>query len=175
MEALNAHIRPYPIAVLSAEEVGDQFHARFSCHGRSYLYRVQVRRAPAALRKNRVWRIAQELDVPAMQAASACLIGKHDFTTFRSAQCQADSPIRSMGRVDVKRVDDEVHFELEAISFLHNQVRSLVGSLVQVGLGRWPVDQMEKALKAADRTQCGPVAPAQGLYFVKASYPEDAV
>ncbi len=169
-EALNAHLRPHPIAVLDAAAIDDAFHARFSCQKRYYLYRVLNRRSGAGLYQNRVWLVGPHLEVEAMAEAAQSLIGKHDFTTFRSVQCQADSPIKTLSTLSVTREGEEVHFALDAPSFLHNQVRSLVGTLVQVGLGRWSTDDVKTALEAKDRSQCGPVAPASGLYFVKAEY-----
>ncbi len=174
MEGLNAHLRPHPVAILEAKAVTDEFHARFSCHARHYLYRVLNRRSPATLERDRVWRLAGELNVRAMSKAATALIGKHDFTTFRSAHCQADSPVKTLTTLTVSQAGDEVHFYLAAPSFLHNQVRSIVGSLAEVGLGRWPVAGMADALSARDRAACGPVAPAKGLYFLKADYPLEA-
>ncbi|MEM9988468.1 MAG: tRNA pseudouridine(38-40) synthase TruA [Pseudomonadota bacterium] len=170
-DALNAHMRPHPIAILDASEAPADFHARFSCQGREYLYRVLNRRAPRALRAHHVWQVGPELDLPAMEKAAATLIGKHDFTTFRSVQCQAANPLKTLSSIHITQEKDEVHFGFYAPSFLHNQVRSLVGSLVQVGLGRWPPAQMADALQAKDRAACGPVAPPDGLYFIIAYYP----
>ncbi|MEM9421357.1 MAG: tRNA pseudouridine(38-40) synthase TruA [Pseudomonadota bacterium] len=172
--ALNAHLRPLPIAVLDAEEAPENFHARFSCRGRHYLYRVLNRRSPAALLQKRVWNVAPPMDVAPMVDAAQTLVGKHDFTTFRSTQCQAESPVKTLSTFTVERVGEEITFKLFAPSFLHNQVRSLVGTLVQVGLGRWSVGDVAAALTAKDRSRCGPVAPANGLYFVKADYGDNA-
>jgi tRNA pseudouridine38-40 synthase len=172
-DALNAHLRPEPIAVLAASAVGEDFHARFSCHGRHYLYRVLNRRAPPALDAGRVWPVAPGLDVGAMADAATCLVGLHDFTTFRSAQCQSDSPVKTLTALEVEAEGEEILFRLHAPSFLHNQVRSLVGSLVQVGLGRWSRETLAAALAARDRSACGPVAPPDGLYFVAADYEGD--
>lgn len=175
MGALNAHLREVPVSVLSARAIAETTHARFSCCGRSYTYRVLAARAPSPLRERFVWRVHQALDVGAMAAASAALLGRHDFTTFRASQCQAESPVKTMDQVSVTAHNDEVHIDLAAPSFLHNQVRSIVGSLVQVGLGRWPETKIADILAAKDRTQCGIVAPASGLYFVKAHYPDDVL
>ncbi|MGV6819657.1 MAG: tRNA pseudouridine(38-40) synthase TruA [Parvularcula sp.] len=170
VSALNAHLRPHPIAILRAQQVNDDLHARFSCHQRSYLYRLLDRRPPAPLRAGKVWQIPQDLDWQAMHTAGQYLIGKHDFTAFRSAQCQADSPHKTLTTLTVSRIEDEVHCNLSAPSFLHNQVRSIVGTLVQVGLGRWSPKAVHDVLEARDRSRCGPVAPAHGLYFLKAEY-----
>ena len=169
-DALNHHLKPHPVAVLAASQKPDDWHARFSCTGRHYLYRFVSRRAPLALERGRVWRRPRPLDVAAMQAAAQCLVGRHDFTTFRAAQCQADSPVKTVDYVDVAKVGDEVHLTCGARSFLHNQVRSFAGSLEEVGAGRWSVDDVKRALAARDRAACGQVAPADGLYFLRADY-----
>lgn len=170
-EALNWHLKPDPVAVLAAERAADDFHARFSAVRRHYLYRILSRRAPAALDRGRVWRVARRLDLDAMSEAAATLVGRHDFTTFRSAQCQAQSPVKTLDRVDVVAEDGEVRFRLEARSFLHNQVRSIVGTLERVGCGAWPVERVSGALEARDRAACGPVAPPGGLYLTGVDYP----
>lgn len=170
-EGLNALVRPHPIAVLDVEKVADDWHARFSCLGRRYRYRILNRRAPSALDAGRVWHIAVPLDVEAMAQGAAHLIGRHDFTTFRSAQCQSDSPVKTLDRLDVSRVGDEIHVEAAARSFLHHQVRSMVGCLALVGRGQWAPDDMLKALEARDRAALGLNAPPHGLYFVEAIYP----
>lgn len=170
-EALNAHLRPAPISVLTAERAPGDFHARFSCAGRRYLYRILDRRAPPALAAGRVWHVPVRLDAEAMAAGARQLIGRHDFTTFRSAHCQADSPVRTLDEVAVDRVGDEVRLSVAARSFLHNQVRSIAGTLERVGAGKWSPDDVGRALAAGDRSACGPVAPAHGLYFVEAVYP----
>ena len=170
-EALNAHLRPAPVSVLTAEAAPDGFHARFSCEGRRYLYRIMDRRAPPALAAGRVWHVPVRLDEGAMAAAAGALTGRHDFTTFRSAHCQADSPVRTVDAVTVTREGDEVAVRVAARSFLHNQVRSIAGTLERVGAGRWRPDAVAEALAARDRAACGPVAPAHGLYFVSAEYP----
>ena len=169
-DALNAHLRPDPIAVLDCAEVAADFDARFSAVKRHYLYRIAVRRAPLALDKNRAWQVPVPLDADAMHAAAQHLTGKHDFTTFRSVQCQAKSPVKTLDRLDVSRVRAEVHIVAEARSFLHHQIRSLAGSLKLVGEGKWSEKNLKSALQAADRSACGPVAPPHGLYLVKVDY-----
>jgi tRNA pseudouridine38-40 synthase len=171
MEALNAHLRPDPIAVTACEVVPDDWHARFSCTGRSYLYRIANRRAPLTLDLNRAWQVPQELDAEAMHRAARALVGRHDFTTFRSAHCQAASPIKTLDRLDVQRVGKEVHIHAAARSFLHHQVRSMVGCLALVGMGRWKDGEVGRALAAKDRAALGLNAPPHGLYFVAATYP----
>jgi tRNA pseudouridine38-40 synthase len=170
-DAINAHLVPEPIAVISAEEGDPEFHARFSALGRRYLYRVLDRRAPAALERGRVFWVKTQLDAEAMHAAAQALRGLHDFTTFRDAHCQAKSPLRTLDVADVARVGQEVHLTFAARSFLHRQVRSMVGSLVEVGAGRWTAASLKAALDAKDRARCGPVAPAQGLYLTGVEYP----
>jgi tRNA pseudouridine38-40 synthase len=171
-EAINAHLRPEPIVVLSASVVPQAFDARFSAVGRHYLYRILNRRAPPAIDRNRVWHVVRPLDVGAMHEAAQTLVGWHDFTTFRSVQCQAKSPEKTLDRLAVSKVGDEVHFNASARSFLHSQVRSMVGSLKHVGEGKWAIDDIARALDARDRAACGAVAPPQGLYLVKVDYPE---
>jgi tRNA pseudouridine38-40 synthase len=170
-EGLNALLRPDPVAVLSAEQVADDWHARFSCTGRRYLYRMANRRAPLTLDRGRAWRIGPELDLAAMRQAAAMLVGRHDFTTFRSAHCQSDSPLKTLDRLDVERVGAEVHIHAAARSFLHHQVRSVVGCLALVGQGQWRPEQMREALEARNRAALGLNAPPEGLYFVEALYP----
>ena len=170
-EGLNALVRPQPVSVLEAEEVANDWHARFSCTGRRYLYRILNRRAPPALDRGRAWHIAVPLDAETMQAGAAMLIGRHDFTTFRSAQCQSDSPVKTLDQLDVRREGDEILVEAAARSFLHHQVRSMVGCLALVGRGQWRPDDMGKALDARDRAALGLNAPPHGLYFAGASYP----
>lgn len=172
MEALNAHLRPEPIAIIGCEQVDDDWHARFSCLGRAYEYRIRNRRAPLSFEDGLVWRVPQILDHDTMQAAARQLLGRHDFTTFRSAHCQADSPIRTLDRLDVVRTGDRLTIFAEARSFLHHQVRSMVGCLALVGAGTWTVADMKDALEAKDRTALGHNAPPDGLYFVRADYPE---
>jgi tRNA pseudouridine38-40 synthase len=168
---LNALLRPHPIAVIEAEEVAEGWHARFSCVGRRYLYRILNRRAPPALDHDRVWHIAQQLDVAAMKEGARHLVGRHDFTTFRSAHCQSDSPVKTLDRLEVEVVGDEVSIHAAARSFLHHQVRSMVGCLALVGRGQWSPDDMREALEAKDRAALGLNARPHGLYFVEAIYP----
>lgn len=169
-DALNAHLRPHPVAVLAAEKVPPDFDARFSARRRHYLYRIVNRRAALALERNRAWRIGRPLDAGAMHAAAQRFVGRHDFTTFRSADCQAKSPVKTLDRLDVTRTGEEVRIEASARSFLHHQVRSMVGSLVHVGEGKWSADDIAAALAARNRTACGQVAPPQGLYLVRVEY-----
>jgi tRNA pseudouridine38-40 synthase len=169
-DAINAHLRPHPVAVLAAEVVADDFDARFSATRRHYLYRIVNRRADLALDRGHAWRIGRPLDDAAMQAAAQRLVGKHDFTTFRAAECQATSPVKTLERLDVARDGEEVRVHASARSFLHTQVRSMVGSLALVGEGRWSVDDLARALAARDRSACGPVAPPDGLYLVRVDY-----
>ncbi|MBX7496573.1 tRNA pseudouridine(38-40) synthase TruA [Qipengyuania sp. 6B39] len=174
MEALNAHLRPDPIAVTACEIVPDDWHARFSCTGRSYVYRIANRRAPLTLERDRMWQVGTPLDHDAMHRAAQALVGLHDFTTFRSVHCQSDSPVKTLDRLDVEREGDEVRIHAAARSFLHHQVRSMVGCLALVGMGRWREEQMAEALEARDRQALGLNAPSHGLYFVSATYPGDA-
>jgi tRNA pseudouridine38-40 synthase len=171
MEALNALLRPDPIAVLACEAKPKDWHARFSCIGREYLYRIANRRAPLTLERNRAWQVPQELDAEAMHRAAQALVGNHDFTTFRSVHCQSASPVKTLDRLDVRREGENVLIAAAARSFLHHQVRSMVGCLALVGMGRWREDQIAKALAARDRAELGLNAPSEGLYFVKAFYP----
>jgi tRNA pseudouridine38-40 synthase len=174
MEALNAHLRPDPIAVLACEEKPDDWHARFSCIGRTYLYRIANRRAPLTLERDRAWHVTQPLDAAAMHRAAQALVGQHDFTTFRSAHCQSASPVKTLDRLDVRREGDTVLIEAAARSFLHHQVRSMVGCLALVGMGRWREEQIAQALAARDRAELGLNAPSEGLYFVRAIYPGES-
>ena len=171
MEALNAKLRPQPIAILACEEAGPDWHARFSCTARAYLYRIVNRRAPLALEAGRAWRIAKPLDAAAMHDAAQALVGLHDFTTFRSAHCQSESPVKTLDRLTVRRDDDAILIEAGARSFLHHQVRSMVGCLALVGEGKWSAADLVTALEARDRAALGHNAPPDGLYFVKATYP----
>jgi tRNA pseudouridine38-40 synthase len=170
MEAINALVRPAPVAVLACEVVPDDWHARFSCTGRSYLYRIANRRAPLTLERGKAWLVAQPLDAEAMHRAAQALVGHHDFTTFRSVHCQAQSPVKTLDRLDVRREGEHVVIETAARSFLHHQVRSMVGCLALVGMGRWREAQMGEALEARDRGALGLNAPPEGLYFVAAKY-----
>ncbi|HEY0302463.1 MAG TPA: tRNA pseudouridine(38-40) synthase TruA [Rhizomicrobium sp.] len=169
-DGLNAHLRPHPIAVLSADIVADDFEARFSARKRHYRYRITNHRANLALDIKRSWRVPRALDSDAMDAAAKRLLGKHDFTTFRDTECQAKSPEKTLDRFDVSQAGGEIHVAATARSFLHNQVRSMVGSLVMVGEGRWNADDLGRALAARSRTACGPVAPPDGLYLVRVDY-----
>jgi len=169
-DAINFHLRPQSVAVLKAEHVAADFDARFSAIKRHYLYRVVNRRADLTLDQNLAWRVPRPLDCAAMHAAAQKLIGKHDFTTFRSTECQAKSPEKTLDRLDVARDGDEVRITASARSFLQHQVRSMVGSLVHVGEGKWSVGDLADALAARDRTRCGQVAPPHGLYLVRVDY-----
>jgi tRNA pseudouridine38-40 synthase len=170
-DGLNAHLRPEPVAVLRAESVAADFDARFSAIRRHYRYRILTRRAPPVLQRGHVWHVKRPLDAVAMRRAAGRLEGKHDFTTFRSAECQAKSPVKTLDLLDVVLDGDEVVVSATARSFLHNQVRSLVGSLKLVGEGSWSADDLQSALDARDRAACGPVAPASGLYLMQVDYP----
>ncbi|MEP9348953.1 tRNA pseudouridine(38-40) synthase TruA [Xanthobacter sp. KR7-225] len=169
-DAMTAQLRPHPVAVLAAELVPEGFDARFSAVKRHYLYRLVNRRPDLALDRDRAWRVPKRLDAARMHAAAQRLLGRHDFSTFRAAECQAASPVKTLDQLDVTRQGDEIRIVTSARSFLHHQVRSMVGSLVRVGEGVWSPDDLEAALKAADRTRCGPMAPACGLYLVGVSY-----
>ncbi|SEJ18620.1 tRNA pseudouridine38-40 synthase [Sphingomonas sp. OV641] len=171
-EALNARLRPNPVAILACEEVPGDWHARFSCLGRAYEYRIVNRRAPLTWEKGLAWQVAQPLDAAAMHEAAQLLVGRHDFTTFRSAHCQSASPLKSLDVLSVARSGDRVSVVAEARSFLHHQVRSMVGCLALVGLGRWSIADMADALAAADRTRLGLNAPPDGLFFMRARYPD---
>jgi len=168
--AVNFHLKPHPIAVLDCAIVADDFDARFSATARHYVYRILARRAPPALDRDRVWWVPQRLDGEAMRVAAGALIGRHDFTTFRAADCQAKSPIKTLDRLAVAADGEELRIAASARSFLHNQVRSMVGSLKLVGEGKWSPDQLAAALRARDRRVCGPVAPARGLYLMQVNY-----
>ena len=170
-EGLNALVRPAPVSVTAVEPVADDWHARFSCVGRRYLYRILNRRAPPALDKGKVWHVPVALDVEAMAAGAAHLVGRHDFTTFRSVHCQSQSPVKTLDALTVERAGEEIHIRAAARSFLHHQVRSMVGCLALVGRGRWTPDDVRKALEAKDRQALGLNAPPEGLYFVEAVYP----
>lgn len=176
-EALNYHLKPAPVAVTACARVPDDWHARFSATGRRYLYRVLCRRAPPTLEAGQVWRVPHALDADAMRAGAAHLIGRHDFTTFRSSICQAPSPVRTLDRLDIEEIARpdgvEIRFHVAARSFLHNQVRSFVGTLERVGAGAWAPEDVARALAARDRAACGPVAPPDGLILAEVTYPED--
>jgi tRNA pseudouridine38-40 synthase len=169
-DAVNAHLRPRPISVLSADLAAPDFDARFSARRRHYLYRISDRRAPPALDRGRVWWVMQPLAADAMHEAAQALVGQHDFTTFRSAECQAKSPVKTLDRLDVSREGSEIVVRAQARSFLHNQVRSMVGALKKVGEGKWPIAAVGEALEARDRSRSGPVAPPDGLYLVAVDY-----
>jgi tRNA pseudouridine38-40 synthase len=169
-DALNAQLRPDPISVLSCERVPDDFDARFSASARHYLYRIVNRRSPLALERNRAWQVVHALDAAIMHEAAQVLVGHYDFSTFRSSECQAASPIKTLDILSVTRLGEEIRIEASARSFLHNQVRSMGGSLKLVGEGRWTPRDLRAALKARDRSACGPVAPACGLYLLRVDY-----
>ncbi len=169
-DGLNFYLKPQPIVVLAASTAPADFDARFSATARHYLYRILARRSPPALERNRVWWIPRAIDARAMQDAASVLVGRHDFTTFRAVQCQAKSPIRTLDRLDVTQEGDEIRISASARSFLHNQVRSMVGSLKLIGDEKWTRDDLRAALEARDRTACGPVAPAAGLYLMAVDY-----
>lgn len=176
-EALNYHLKPDPVAIVGCARVDDDWHARFSAVERRYLFRLLMRRAPATLEKGLVWQVPHDLDVEAMRAGAAHLLGNHDFTTFRSSICQAQSPVKTLDALEIARVEGvsgpEVQFRLRARSFLHNQVRSFVGTLERVGAGAWAPEDVKHALEARDRAACGPVCPPQGLYLAGVGYPDD--
>ncbi len=170
MNAMNAHMMEEAVSVLDCVPVSDDWHARFTANGRKYLYRILNRPGRPAIDRGHVWHVKKELDAEAMHVAAQYLLGQHDFTTFRDAQCQAQSPIKTMDVARVTRVGQEVHLVFEARSFLHRQVRSMTGSLAEVGLGRWTPEEFKAALDAASRVRCGPVAPSDGLYLTGVSY-----
>jgi tRNA pseudouridine38-40 synthase len=169
-DGLNAHLRPHPVAVLSAERVSDDFNARMSARKRHYLYRIVNRRSDLTFDVKYAWRVARPLDAAAMHEAAQRLVGNHDFTTFRSTECQANSPVKTLDQLDVVRDAEDIIVTTSARSFLHNQVRSMVGSLVMVGAGNWSADDLSQALAARDRAACGQVAPPDGLYLMKVDY-----
>jgi tRNA pseudouridine38-40 synthase len=169
-DALNAHLIPEPIAILEVDIPGGDWHARFSATERRYLYRVLNRKAPPALDQGRVWHVKKPLDVAAMHEAAQALVGQHDFTTFRDAQCQAKSPVKTLNAASVRREGEQVLLEFTARSFLHRQVRSMTGTLAEVGAGRWTTADFIAALEAKNRTACGPVAPPDGLYLTGVGY-----
>jgi len=174
MEALNAQLRPEPIAILACEIAPEDWHARFSCISRAYEYRILNRRAPLTFEAGLLWRVPKILDAERMHDAAQLLTGRHDFTTFRSTQCQADSPVRTLTRLDVARNGERITIYAQARSFLHHQVRSMVGCLALVGAGTWSREDLQRALEARDRAALGHNAPPDGLYFMRADYPDDA-
>jgi tRNA pseudouridine38-40 synthase len=169
-DAVNAHLRPHPVAVIEAKQADPSFDARYSAVSRHYLYRIVNRRADLTFERGRAWRVAKPLDSAAMHAAAQRLVGRHDFTTFRDIECQAKSPVKTLDALDVNRARDDIQVTASARSFLHTQVRSMVGSLVAVGEGKWSADDLAAALAARDRTACGTVAPPDGLYLAKVDY-----
>lgn len=171
-DAVNYHLKPKPVAVIAAEKVGEDFHARFSAVGRAYLYRILARRAPPALDQNRVWWVPVALDAEAMAEGARRLLGHHDFTTFRASECQAKSPMKTLDVLDVSRHGDEIRVVAEARSFLHHQVRNMLGTLKLVGEGKWSPDDVDRALEAKSRAAGGPTAPAAGLVLTGVRYPE---
>jgi len=177
LEALNYHLRPAPVAIVDCASVAEDWHARFSAIERRYLYRLVNRRAPLTFQAGRLWRVKGELDLGPMQEAARHLLGRHDMTTFRSAMCQADSPVRTLDGLRIEQVQTdigpEIRFHLRARSFLHNQVRSIVGTLERVGAGSWSPEDVKSALAARDRAACGPVCPPDGLYLAGVGYPSD--
>jgi tRNA pseudouridine38-40 synthase len=169
-DALNAHLRPHPVAVITAEQVDDTFDARFSARKRHYLYRIINRRADLTFERGRAWRVPKLLNSGAMHAAAQRLVGRHDFTTFRNVECQAKSPVKTLDQLDVHRIRDDIHVMAAARSFLHTQVRSMVGALALVGEGKWTADDLSAALEKRDRAACAPVAPPDGLYLTSVDY-----
>ncbi len=176
-EALNYHLKPAPIAILAAAEASADFHARFSAIERTYVFRLLCRRAPATFQKGQVWQIAHSLDVAAMQTAASYLLGRHDFTTFRASQCQARSPVKTLDEASLQAIPQpegtEIRFRFRARSFLHSQVRSMVGTLERVGSGAWRPEDVRTALEGKNRALCGPVCPPEGLYLTHVTYPKD--
>ncbi|UWR96704.1 tRNA pseudouridine(38-40) synthase TruA [Phaeobacter inhibens] len=176
-EALNFHLKPAPVAIVDCARAEDDWHARFSAVERQYLFRILIRRAPATHDAGQVWQLNHDLDAGAMQEAANHLIGQHDFTTFRSSICQAASPLKTLDELRIERVQGfsgpEIHFHVRARSFLHNQVRSFVGTLERVGAGAWSPEDVKSALEAEDRAACGPVCPGHGLYLARVGYPEN--
>jgi tRNA pseudouridine38-40 synthase len=169
-DAINAHLRPHPVAIIAVEKVPKTFDARHSATKRHYLYRIINRRADLTFERGRAWRVPKPLNSAAMQAGARRLVGRHDFTTFRDAQCQADSPVKTLDQLDVRRIKDDIHIMASARSFLHTQVRSMVGAVVLVGEGKWTADDISRALEKRDRAACAPVAPPDGLYLASVDY-----
>ncbi|TCS67537.1 tRNA pseudouridine38-40 synthase [Primorskyibacter sedentarius] len=176
-EALNYHLKPAPVAIRACAVTAQDWHARFSAMERRYLFRILSRRAPLTLEAGQVWRVSHDLDVEAMHEAAQRLVGQHDFTTFRSTMCQAKSPIKTLDRLDIRAISTpagtEIQFDVRARSFLHNQVRSFVGTLERVGAGAWTADDVSAALEARQRAACGPVCPPEGLYLMGVGYPDN--
>ena len=168
--AINDHLRPHPISILNVEEVDQSFHARFNAVQRKYLYRVINRKSPLTIEKGRAWHVHKQLNIEKMQKCSLLLKGKHEFTTFRSANCQSDSPIKTLDEVKISKSGENIYFGFVAKSYLHHQIRSLVGSIKLVGEETWTIEHLENALKARDRTMCGALAPPDGLYFMEVKY-----
>jgi tRNA pseudouridine38-40 synthase len=168
--AVNFHLKPDPIALLDCAVVAGEFDARFDATARHYLYRILARPAPPVLDRDRVWWVPMPMQVEPMREAAEALVGRHDFTTFRAAGCQAKSPIKTLDRLDINREGEEIRIAVSARSFLHHQVRSMVGSLKLVGEGRWSAEDLKRALETRDRTACGPVSPARGLYLARVEY-----
>jgi tRNA pseudouridine38-40 synthase len=169
-DAVNAHLKPAPVAILTADKIAADFEARFSAIARHYVYRILNRRAPPTLDRDQLWHVARRLDASAMHAAAQCLVGRHDFSTFRAAECQANSPMRTLDRLDVVRTGDRIEIHASARSFLHHQVRSMAGSLEHVGSGKWSAADLEAARDARDRARCGMVAPPRGLFLMRVDY-----
>ena len=169
-DAINHHSKPHPVSIITAEVVDEDFHARFSATEREYLYRILNRRARPALERGHVWWVPQALDVTAMHGAAQVLVGHHDFTSFRASICQAQSPVKTLDELTVTRVGEEVHIKARARSFLHHQVRNMVGTLERVGVGKWSADDVRRALDAKDRAAGGPTAPSDGLYLMRVGY-----
>ena len=168
--ALNDHLRPLPISILDVEEVNENFHARFDAIQRKYLYRIINRKSPLTIEKGRAWQVHKSLSVESMKKCIPLIEGKHDFTTFRSSHCQSESPIKTIDEVKITQSDENIYFGISAKSFLHHQVRSLVGSLKMVGDGSWSIQDFDKALKSKNRSKCGALAPSEGLYFMEVKY-----
>jgi len=169
-QALNFHLKPQPIVVIDCQQVDEEFQARFSAQSRHYLYKILNRRARPTLQRDRVWHVPVELDATAMHKSAQILLGKHDFTTFRAAECQSKSPIKTLDRIQVDRIGEEIYIRVSALSFLHHQVRSITGSIKMVGEGKWGIADLQNALDAKDRSWCGQMAPAAGLYLVSVDY-----
>lgn len=168
--ALNDHLRPLPISILNVEKVNEKFHSRFDAIQRKYLYRIINRKSPLTIEKGRAWQVHKTLNIDSMKDCIPLIVGKHDFTTFRSAHCQSDSPIKTIDEIKITQTDENIFFGISAKSFLHHQVRSIVGSLKMVGEGSWSINDFDIALKSKDRSKCGALAPSEGLYFMEVKY-----